>query len=687
MKLYFHGFRSALALVLAVTTFLPALGLKDSAFAMLPQEQVPSKKAPKEDFDSFIIESVHGKSTCRGAKDEEAFSTLPKHKHEGVPVEQLLPASKLPGGDNAENGLTINFVALSQLQSDPDSATVIAAFQRAAAIWTVRIKSPITISVNIDYGPNFPGGDPFGANTLGSTISARTLIDYPGARTNLIAGASSPAEAAIYNGLPASSAVPVDAGNGAVVAVNRSVAFALGIPVPSPGNLNVATIAFNDKFPFDFNPDNGISPGQTDFVAVAAHEIGHALGFTSGAGQGHVGNISLWDLYRFRPGTASGAFSTAQRIMTMGGQQVHFTGQAFTFDGFPTNELGLSTGGPDGDAGDLRQSSHWKDDELATGYVGIMDPTISAGVLEQTTENDFAALEAIGWNLLASVPPPPAPPPPPVPANDNFASAQIITGCSGSVTGTTIGATRQSGELGHLSEVDPGGSGSRSIWYQWQPPVSSVVTISTAGSRFDTILGIYTATSVTSLSGAIVGQHDDADFDNDDRTSRLSFTANSGTTYRIAVDGYNNAGSGGDFGPVTLNWSATNCTVTTPPQILLEESGAAADTAAAFDSILWLRDPFLVLNTGNLINPAADRNTRVVILVANISPSLPAVVTLTNPSNQSQDINAQDVRAVPNQDFRQVTFRLPTGLVAGTYKIKVTSNGQTSNTASLRIRT
>src|SRR5206468_8137104 len=111
--------------------------------------------------------------------------TFPRANDHRTPIRTV--SQQINSSDqNSSTGLTINLVALSQLQNDPNRDTVVAAFQRAAAIWTARIKTPVTVSINIDYGVNSPGGGAFPAGVLGSTSSRATQIDYPGARTNLI---------------------------------------------------------------------------------------------------------------------------------------------------------------------------------------------------------------------------------------------------------------------------------------------------------------------------------------------------------------------------------------------------------------------------------------------------------------------------------------------------------------------
>jgi hypothetical protein len=71
------------------------------------------------------------------------------------------------------------------------------------------------------------------------------------------------------------------------------------------------------------------------------------------------------------------------------------------------------------------------------------------------------------------------------------------------------------------------------------------VDFNTAGSSYDTTLGVYTGDSVTNLS-VIAGNNNDA---GSLVSSRVDFPAAAGTTYRIAVDGF-----AADEGWVTLNW-------------------------------------------------------------------------------------------------------------------------------------
>ena len=129
------------------------------------------------------------------------------------------------------------------------------------------------------------------------------------------------------------------------------------------------------------------------------------------------------------------------------------------------------------------------------------------------------------------------------PANDNFASATTISGSSGSLSGSNVGATMETGETKPSTQSSSTGS----VWYKWTAPASGNVTFDTIGSGFDTVLGVYTGTAVSSLAEV---KSDDDSGDSTARTSKLTFPAVSGTTYRIAVYGYN--GKNGQF---KLNWN------------------------------------------------------------------------------------------------------------------------------------
>jgi hypothetical protein len=154
-------------------------------------------------------------------------------------------------------------------------------------------------------------------------------------------------------------------------------------------------VGFNSQFDYDFDPSNGISANSIDFDAVAVHEIGHVLGFDSDTGYRELVrnaplSVSVWDPFRFRPGTSFDSFTTGERILSSGGTQNFFDG---------TQEIGLSTGRPDGTGGDREQASHWKDDRLTGQHIGIMDPTLADGVRETITDKDLAALKIFGYTV------------------------------------------------------------------------------------------------------------------------------------------------------------------------------------------------------------------------------------------------------------------------------------------------
>ena len=118
------------------------------------------------------------------------------------------------------------------------------------------------------------------------------------------------------------------------------------------------------------------------------------------------------------------------------------------------------------------------------------------------------------------------------PLNDAFGSAIQLVGSQVTRTGdSNVGATKQTGEPDHA-----GNAGGVSVWYRWTPASSGSVTIDTTGSGFDTLLAIYTGSAVGSLTS--VAFNDDEDQPHNVLTSRISFQASGGTTYRIAVDGY-----------------------------------------------------------------------------------------------------------------------------------------------------
>ncbi len=583
--------------------------------ASVPAAQASGDSAKPARREFTIYRDEQGQVVCRAATPDEIKARQSEDLNKlGLRQINHLELDKSVSAQAPEaTNLVIVLRATQQLQQN---ATASAAFTRAAQNWESVIKSPVTIYIDVDFGTT-GFGQQFPANVLGGTSAPSSGFPYQSVRTNLnaeAAGEGNATKQAIFSALPA-NAVPTDRGDALSVDVYDSIARAIGLlPATAQSTDNAAQIAFNSNNTFDFDPSDGITAGSIDFDAVATHEIGHALGFDSDAGES-LPRPTIWDLYRFHTGTTSATFSSAQRIMTIGVSPFDLQ-----FDFIPGNpELGLSTGGPDpsSSTGDGWQSSHWKHVASCAGYIGIMDPAISNGCRRTITSNDILALGSFGYNLTNSNQPPPPPPSPAPPANDNFTNAQVLSGCTGSTTGANVGATREGGEPSHDPPDATSLSPSHTVWYQWQAPSSGSTTITTLGSDFDTILAVYTGTTVNSLTR--IGFNDDVQ-NGVIRTSSLTFNATSGTVYRIVVDGW-----GGDSGGVNLNWTSCGATPTptpspTPtPTDLSITKNAAQDQAAPGAKVAYL------ITVTNNSGPVANSVT--------VTDNLPPEVTFVSCSS------------------------------------------------------
>ena len=122
------------------------------------------------------------------------------------------------------------------------------------------------------------------------------------------------------------------------------------------------------------------------------------------------------------------------------------------------------------------------------------------------------------------------------PANDPFANAFLLDPALTVTQGSNVGATSEPGEPSH-AEV----RGGKSVWWIYDAPQTGFLTVSTLDSRtpanfeMDTILAVYTGSSVSALT--LVAFNDD-DSESDSYGSKVIIPVRSGTRYYIAVDGY-----------------------------------------------------------------------------------------------------------------------------------------------------
>jgi Lamin Tail Domain/CotH kinase protein/Bacterial Ig domain/Immunoglobulin domain/Immunoglobulin I-set domain len=200
--------------------------------------------------------------------------------------------------------------------------------------------------------------------------------------------------------------------------------------------------------------------------------------------------------------------------------------------------------------------------------------------------------------------------------SDDFATRGVLTGFTNFVTGSSAAYTREAGEPKHADR-----NGSRSGWLTWTATFTGPCTLDTEGSSFDTTLAVYTNNppslrTVTNL--VAVSFNDDAS--GAVTWSRLTFTAQSGRTYQIAVDGY----AANEGGSIILHMSSTNPNprIVTHPQSQIVDQG----TTVTFTGLAAGPQPLFYQWRSNGVAIAGKITPSLVL--SNVGPSHQALYSL-----------------------------------------------------------
>lgn len=161
--------------------------------------------------------------------------------------------------------------------------------------------------------------------------------------------------------------------------------------------------------PVSWNYDTGnIQSNQFDYLSVAVHEMGHNLGFISGADDPGLISVVTENAEQDKPKEIKGdkmeyvnvldlfRYSTASTLNGLPDISINGDNKYFSINKGLTALADFSTGKTTDLGGDGYQASHWKQQD---NPAGIMDPVVRAGQIRSISNLDRRAMDIIGWDL------------------------------------------------------------------------------------------------------------------------------------------------------------------------------------------------------------------------------------------------------------------------------------------------